>query len=74
MGQRVLGAGEKNVAFVYSAEDHVQFGLFGGSALRDPKGLLQGSGTYVRHVKVRAPSDLDERAFAGLLKQAAVLH
>ncbi len=63
--------GKENVSFVYSAEDHVQFGFFGGSALRDPRRLLEGSGKYVRHVKVRAPSDIDERAFANLVKQAA---
>lgn len=34
-------------------------------------GLLEGSGKYVRHVKVHSPSDIDERAFSDLLKQAA---
>src|SRR3972149_4950833 len=57
----------------YSATDYVQFGFFGGSALKDPKGLLEGAGTYVRHIKVRAPSDIVERAFANLLKQAPAL-
>ena len=59
------------VAYVYSAPDHVQFGFFRGSALRDPGGLLQGAGKYVRHVRLRKASDLDERAFAALLRQAA---
>jgi hypothetical protein len=36
----------------------------------DPKGLLQGKGAYVRHTKVRRPVEIDERAFAALLKQA----
>ena len=59
------------VAYVYSATDHVQFGFFNGSSLKDPRGLLQGQGKYVRHAKVRDPSAIDERAFAALLKQAA---
>ena len=62
--------GKKPVAFAYSSPDHVQFGFFAGSALKDPKGLLQGSGRYVRHVKIRATSDLDARALGALLRQA----
>ena len=59
------------VAYVYSAADHVQFGFFNGSSLKDPRGLLEGQGKYVRHTKVRDPSEIDERAFAALLRQAA---
>lgn len=60
----------KPVAYVYAASDHVQFGFFAGSRLKDPKGLLQGSGAYVRHLKIRKPADIDARAFAALLRQA----
>lgn len=62
---------EANVAYVYSASDHVQFGFFDGAALKDPKRLLQGSGKYVRHVKLRTPADVDARALAPLVRQAA---
>ena len=62
--------GKAPVAYVYSAPDHVQFGFFGGSALKDPKRLLNGEGKFVRHIKVRKRSDIDERAFAALLRQA----
>jgi hypothetical protein len=59
------------VAYVYSATGYVQFGFFNGSSLKDPKGLLEGKGNYVRHIKVRDASEIDERAFAALLKQAS---
>jgi hypothetical protein len=59
------------VAYVYSDKGHVQFGFFNGASLKDPNGLLEGKGKYVRHTKVRAPSEIDKRAFAALLKQAA---
>ena len=62
---------EGPVAYVYSATGYVQFGFFNGSSLKDPKGLLEGQGKYVRHTKVRSPSGIDERAFAPLLRQAA---
>ena len=40
------------VAYVYAAAEYVQFGFFHGSALHDPRGLLEGNGKYVRHTKV----------------------
>jgi len=63
--------GKVPVAYVYSAPDHVQFGFFGGAALKDPKGLLEGEGKFVRHIKLLKTADIDERAFAALLRQAA---
>ena len=63
--------GKVPVAYVYSAPDHTQFGFFRGSALKDPKRLLSGEGKFVRHIKLRKPADLDPRAFAALLRQAA---
>src|SRR5687768_11950658 len=59
------------VAYVYSDTAYVQFGFFNGSSLKDPKGLLEGKGQYVRHIKVRNRSAIDEPAFAALLRQAA---
>ena len=63
--------GNAPVAYVYSAPDHVQFGFFGGSALKDPKGLLEGKGKFVRHIKVLERSDIDEGDFGAILRQAA---
>jgi len=63
--------GDDPVCYVYSAPDHVQFGFFAGSALDDPKGLLEGAGKYVRHIKLRGAADLDERAVRAILRQAA---
>ena len=58
------------IAYVYSATGYVQLGFFRGASLKDRKGLLEGKGEYVRHTKVRAASDIDESAFAALLRQA----
>jgi hypothetical protein len=64
--------GRKNpVAYVYSDTGFVQFGFFRGSTLTDRQGLLEGKGQYVRHIKVRTPSGIDEKAFAALLREAA---
>jgi hypothetical protein len=58
------------IAYVYSATEYVQFGFFRGSALKDPQGLLEGAGQYVRHIKVRKLSDIDEDVFSAYLQQA----
>jgi hypothetical protein len=63
--------GKAPVAYVYSDEDHVQFGFFHGASLEDPRRLLEGKGQYVRHTKVRKASDIDAKAFGALLRQAA---
>jgi len=63
--------GKAPVAYVYSAPDHVQFGFFRGSSLADPGRRLEGKGEYVRHVKVRKASDIDEAELTALLRQAA---
>ena len=64
---------KRPVAYVYAATGYVQFGFFMGSSLKDPKKMLEGAGKYVRHIKVSDPSEIDERAFAALLRQAARL-
>ena len=63
--------GKAPVSYVYSAEDHVQFGFIRGSALKDPRGLLEGNGQYVRHVKLRKASDIDLDTLKAFLRQAA---
>lgn len=64
----------KPVAYVYAGEpEYTQFGFMAGSKLKDPAGLLEGNGAWVRHIKVRTPRDIQERAFAALLKQATRL-
>lgn len=58
------------VAYTYCGPDFVQFGFVHGSALADPKGLLQGKGRFVRFIVLSSASDIDEPAFAALLRLA----
>lgn len=62
--------GKVPVAYVYADRSFVQFGFMLGSRLEDPRGLLEGSGRYVRHVKVFDAAEIHERALAALLRQA----
>ena len=55
--------------YIHAEPDHVQLGFYGGSALRDPEGLLRGSGKYVRHVKVTSARSIPRQAVVALLEQ-----
>jgi hypothetical protein len=58
------------VCYAHAVADRVDFGFFKGAQLKDPDKILEGSGKFLRHVKVRKLSDLRERELAGMLKQA----
>jgi hypothetical protein len=46
------------------------FFLQSGTKLRDPKGLLQGAGTKVRHIVLESAEDLDRKEIQALMKEA----
>ena len=47
--------------YVNAFTAHVNVGFFHGAALPDPAGLLEGSGKYMRHVKMK-PGVVGDRA------------
>jgi hypothetical protein len=57
-------------AYVNIAKAHVSVGFFQGAALRDPKGLLQGTGRFMRHVKLAPKSKVDTAALNALIAAA----
>ena len=61
------------IAFIKLASKHVTFGFWRGAQLDDPHRKLEG-GTTMKHVKVAAPDDIDEKLLAGWLAQAAALN
>jgi len=44
-----------------------------GTSLRDPGGLLEGTGKRMRHVKIRGKGDIRKRLFTSWLRQAAAV-
>lgn len=50
--------GDAAFAYVGVFKTHVSVGFFHGSALPDPDGVLQGSGKYMRHVKITPGLDV----------------
>jgi hypothetical protein len=48
----------------------VNLGFHRGSELSDPKGILQGSGRLIRHIRISEPEDLAEPPVRAFVKQA----
>ena len=49
---------------------HVNVGFFRGAALKDPAGLLEGTGKNMRHVKLRPGDPIDAVALNKLIEAA----
>jgi hypothetical protein len=62
--------GEAAFAYVGAFKHHVNVGFFQGAKLSDVAGLLEGTGKYMRHVKVRSGGDLDAVALENLVHSA----
>ena len=57
-------------AYVNAFTAHVNVGFFRGAELADPAGLLEGTGRYMRHVKLRPDSYVDAKALTELIDTA----
>ena len=53
---------------VYSK--HVNLGFNDGATLDDPKGILLGSGSRIRHITIKAPEDLERRQIRSYIARA----
>ena len=63
-----------DAAFAYANafRAHVNVGFFRGAELADPDGLLEGTGKFMRHVKLRPGQQVDEEALRNLIRAAYV--
>ena len=62
--------GDAAFAYVDAFTAHVNVGFFGGATLADPKRLLEGTGKFMRHVKLRPGRAVDETALLKLIETA----
>ena len=62
-----LGDGIFHIA-VY--EKGVNLGFNDGATLADPKGILEGQGKHIRHIKIRTPEDLIRPELRFYIKRA----
>src|SRR5215510_27452 len=59
-----------NICLVVVYRDHVNLMFPRGVDLKDPRGLLEGSGKAMRHVKMLSAGDVDRPGVRALIKQA----
>lgn len=62
--------GDAAFAYVNVFTSHVNVGFFQGASLRDPARLLQGTGKFMRHVKLRPGTAVDADALHRLIDLA----
>jgi hypothetical protein len=62
---------EHTVCALVTHRDHVNLQLWNGASLRDPKGLLEGEGKGMRHVKLPPGQRVDKAALTALVRAAA---
>ena len=69
-GCPVACVGDAPFGYVNAFKAHVNVGFFHGAALPDPAGLLEGSGKYMRHVKLKPKVVRDSAALRRLIGDA----
>jgi len=69
-GCPVACLGDAPFGYVNVFTSHVNVGFFHGAALPDPANLLQGTGKFMRHVKLRPGTATDTAALSRLIEMA----
>lgn len=59
--------------YISMHRDHLNLGFYRGLAsnLPDPKGIIEGSGKTMRHIKLRSVADVKRPALKAILRSAA---
>jgi hypothetical protein len=69
-GCPVACLGDAPFAYVNVFTSHVNVGFFHGAVLPDPARLLQGAGKFMRHVKLRPETPINDAALHRLIHEA----
>ena len=62
--------GDAPFGYVNVFTSHVNVGFFHGASLPDPARLLEGTGKFMRHVKLRPGTTTNFAALSGLIDAA----
>ena len=69
-GCPVVCVNDAPFAYVNVFKAHANVGFHLGAKLKDPAGLLEGTGKRMRHVKVMPGEPLDSKALGALIQEA----
>src|SRR5262245_58291223 len=62
--------GDAAFGYVNAFRAHMNVGFFRGAQIEDPAGLMEGTGKFMRHVKLRPERAVDARALTALIEAA----
>ena len=71
-GHPTACVGDAAFGYVNAFKAHVNVGFFRGAEIDDPEHLLEGTGKFMRHVKLRPESQVDAAALMKLIETAYV--
>src|SRR4029453_661740 len=69
-GHPTACVGDGGFGYVNAFTAHVNVGFFRGAELADPERLLEGTGKYMRHVKLRPGCVMEAAALTALIEAA----
>ena len=69
-GHPTACVGDAAFGYVNAFKAHVNVGFFRGTEIADPKGLFEGTGKFMRHVKLSPEREVDAAALMKLIETA----
>jgi hypothetical protein len=69
-GHPTACVGDAAFGYVNAFKDHVNVGFFRGAEIADPQSLLEGTGKFMRHVKLRPERAVDNSVLIKLIETA----
>src|SRR4030095_605470 len=69
-GHPTACVGDAAFGYVNGFRAHVNVGFFRGAEIADPERLLEGTGKFMRHVKLTPESDVDATGLMKLIETA----
>jgi hypothetical protein len=61
-------------SYIKVFDKHINFGFWRGVDLKDPEGILQGSGKKMRHVPLKDLGDIQRERFQQFVREAVELN
>ena len=71
-GHPTACVGDAAFGYVNAFTAHVNVGFFRGAEIADPDGLLEGTGKFMRHVKLKPDRDINVMALRKLVESAYI--
>ncbi|HEX4638305.1 MAG TPA: DUF1801 domain-containing protein, partial [Chthoniobacterales bacterium] len=71
-GHPTACVGDAAFGYVNAFTEHVNVGFFRGAEIADPNSLLEGTGKFMRNVKLRPDREVDTAALRELIETAYV--